>query len=348
MASYISYQPSDFFNVVEYTGTGAGLTVTGVGFSADSTLIKNYTGSAEHAWRWTDTVRGYNSQIATDNADAESTSTSALTSWNSDGFVLGAPVAAVNGSGLDFISYNWKAGTTSGKPTTSETITPSAYSYSVAQGISILKYAGTGSSGYINHGLGVVPKVMYLKNLDSGQWLVGSPDKIGVGYYMELNSTASRGGSSWDCNVTADTIELNGTSATGASISGNDYVLYAFTNARGFARHGGYVGNGNADGPFIYTGFRPAMTIIKKIYATESWYVGDKLRPGYNTNNYYQLFNTPAGQGTSTSIAMSMLSNGIKINNSDSAMNSDGTTYMYSAFAEFPFVSSNSKAGTAR
>jgi len=130
--------------------------------------------------------------------------------------------------------------------------------------------------------------------------------------------------------------------------NGQTFIAYCFSEVQGFSKFGSYIGNGNADGTFVYTGFSPAFLLIKNATDTENWYILDNKRPGYNTNNYYLLPSTSGAEGTSTTLATSLLSNGFKINNTDTSMNTTGKTYVYMAFAENPFVTSTGLPTTAR
>jgi hypothetical protein len=135
---------------------------------------------------------------------------------------------------------------------------------------------------------------------------------------------------------------------SGGNASGGTYVAYCFAEKKGFSKFGSYTGNGNADGVFCYTGMKPAFVMIKNTSATD-WYILDNKRPSYNTNNYYILPNTSYVQKEqSTSLATSLLSNGFKIENSDTSMNTSGQTYIYMAFAENPLVGTNNIPATAR
>ena len=342
MAEYISFQPSDFFNPTLYTGTGSELTVTGVGFQSDISWLKDRSASQHH--QLYDSVRGAGEVIYPNLSNVQGTVTQQLKSWNSDGYVIGTD-GSVNTSSNLYASWNWKAGSTSGKPTTDETLTPTSYSYSATQGLSILKYTGTGSSGLINHGLGVKPKLIIVKNLTVGDdWLVYSEECTGVGYGLVLNTTAEKTGSwSWDCNTTANTFEVNGTSSTGTSQSGQTYVAYCFANVQGYQKSGKYVGNGNADGTFVYTGFRPALVITKYVESggTGGWNIQDDKRNTYNAVDTILSANTDGADSTSSGNAMDFLSNGFKWRANYSDGNTSGGVFLYLAIAQFPLVSSN-------
>jgi len=341
--AYISFQPSDFFSTKLYTGTAAELAITGVGFQPDVTWIKCRSLVKNHYLF--DSVRGATKNLAPNDTDVEATSAQRLKSWQSDGFTLGTS-AGTNDSAATFASWNWKAGTTSGL--SGGTITPSAYSFNTTSGFGIYKYTGTGANATIPHGLGVAPHLVIVKHLSgASDWEVGSTSYTSWAYHQGLNLTNAESSSATCWNSTAPTSTVFSVGTNGAiNGSGQTYVAYVFANVKGYSKMGTYTGNGNADGPFIYTGFRPAFAIRKILDSTDSWYLTDSKRLGYNPQNDYLFAN--ATQTESSLTRFDFLSNGIKIRTTDGGDNGNGNTYMYIAFAEFPFVSSNSKAGTAR
>ena len=345
MAAYISFQPSDFFNTKLYTGTGSSNAITGVGFQPAFTWIKARAGSKSH--RLFDSTRGVTKWIASDNTGAESTTAESLKSFDSDGFTLGT-YDHVNDNTVTFVSWNWKAGTTTGIAG-SPSITPTAYSFNTTSGCSILTYTGTGANATLPHGLGVAPDMILTKELDAGgnDWGVYH-EAMGNTKAVWLNTTAAAGTSSTYWNNTSPTSTLFTVSTnTQSNGSGTDYVAYCFANKKGYSNSGWYEGSGNADGPFVYTGFRPAYVLIKKFYdAAENWFVFDDKRLGYNPDNDYQNPNLATADGTGDKI--NILSNGFKCIDTAADINQNGTHMLFMAFAEFPFVSSNSKATVAR
>ena len=343
MAAYISFQPSDFFNTVLYTGTAAENVITGVGFSSDFTWVKRRNSSGAHYAF--DTVRGATKAIIPNDTDIEDTNAEFLKSWESDGFTLGTS-GGPNGA-YTYASWNWKGGTTSGLAAGTHAVT--GYSYSATAGISIITYTGDNTAGTITHGLGAVPKMIITKTLNSTvDWFVYHVTP-GAGKYMVLNDTAAQGSSSivWGNTTPTSTVFSLGAGAE-TNTSPREYVAYAFAEKSGFSKFGVYEGNGNADGPFIYTGFRPAFVIIKisSGSGTGNWYMFDNKRAGYNVENE-QLYCDTTGSTDSDDI-IDLVSNGFKIRGTEFGINADGKTIIYMAFAEFPFVSSNSKAGVAR
>ena len=345
--AYISFQPSDHFNPLLWSGTGGSSAKTGVGFAPDFAWIKSRTNTENHCL--SDTVRGANKQLRSDVDEAESSGTDDLTAFDGDGFTLGNG-GKVNATGQTYVGWSWKAGTTSGIAG-SPSITPTSYSFNATSGFSIIEYTGNGVSGAtLPHGLNAVPQLMIMKNRDATMDWVSYHQPIGNTKYLILNSTSAAGTSTTRWNDTTpgatlftigDTDKLNSDTV--------DYIAYVWAPIKGYSSFGQYTGNGNADGPFAYTGFRPAFVMIKRTNHTTDWRMYDNTRLGYNPDNNDLAANTTAVEGTGNEI--DLLSNGFKIRigaDAPNPLNGTSAPYVYMAFAEFPFVSSNSKAGTAR
>ena len=173
-------------------------------------------------------------------------------------------------------------------------------------------------------------------------------------YYNVLNTTAVRATNSGAWNNTNPTSTLIHLGDGGnVNSSGSDYIMYAFAPKPGFSNIGGFKGNNNTNGPFCYTGFRPAMVIIKNASGTEAWNCWDNKRntPVGSKNAAYTVLepnSTAAETSGSTGQVIDMLSNGFKVRTTSTEVNQSGCDSIYLAFAEFPLVSSNSKIGTAR
>ena len=345
--AYISFQPTDFFNTVLYTGNGSTQTITGTGFQPNLTWIKGRDNT--EYYRLYDSVRGATKEIYSNANLAEGTNANSLTSWNADGFAVGTETG-VNTNTDDYSAWNWKAGTTSGL--SGGTITPSAYSINTTSGVGIYQYAGTSSNGTIAHGLGTAPECVIVKKVSAADaWWVYHQG-TGAGKYMVLDTTAApvTNSAAWNDSAPTDTLIHLGTAGNTNSSSGSPtYIMYAFAPVKGFSSFGKYYGNNNDDGPFIYTGFRPAFLMVKQSNDVGDWLIMDDKRVGYNPdNNYFKANATSASQGAANKC--DILSNGFKPRSSGAGhdLNGASDTYNYMAFAEFPMVSSNSKAGTAR
>ena len=343
MAAYISFQPSDFFNTVLYTGTGATRTVTGAGFQPDFTWIKQRNGT--YVPQLYDTTRGAGYHLRSDSNAAQSAiDLTGLSAWTSDGFTLNDR-AQVNYDTGTFASWNWKAGTTSGL--SGGTITPSSYSINTTSGFGIYKYTGNSTSGAtIAHGLGVVPKMIIVKRTNAvAAWMVYH-EAMGNGKYMSLDTTAAEATSASAWNDTSPTSTLFSLGDGGnVNNSAGTYVAYVFSDVKGFSKFGSYTGNASAtNGTFVYTGFRPAFILAKVTNYGAAWTLYDNKRLGYNPDNKQFDANSAGTEGNYKS---DIYSNGFKPFTADPQINGS-YNYTYMAFAEFPIVSSNSKAGTAR
>ena len=334
-------KPSDYFNTKLWTGTGSSNALTGVGFQPDWTWIKNRTDANSHVLQ--DAVRGVGNTIISNNTDAQSAEGAGdLTAFGSDGFTVGTN-GRVNGSGKNMVAWNWKAGTT-GSGTTGGSGTAKAYSYSVntTSGFSIVKYAGNGTAGHtIPHHLGTVPKVVIIKDLsDNENWTghfgaLNDPEKV-----LYLNSTDANTNQSGAFNTTTPTSSVF-TLGT-ANLTNNathDYIAYCFTDVQGFSKFGSYTGNGNADGTFVYTGFKPAFVILKNASSAQDWSMKDNKRPGYNVTDDILYPNGNYAEGSGGDI--DIVSNGFKIRTTAANTNGSGNTFIYMAFAEEPLVGDN-------
>ena len=330
-----------FFNPVLYTGTGSELTVTGVGFQSDWTWIK--CRNAVNHQREYDAVRGANVVLYPNLTNQQYTLTQELKSWTSDGFVMGTE-AEINTNTNTYVGWNWKMGTTSG--ISGGTITPSSYSFSATAAQSIIAYTGTGVAATVPHGLGVTPGLIICKRTDAADnWWVHVESLTGP-EYLVLNGTGAVASATAVFNDTLPdaTVFSIGTDV-GINASGGTYIAYCFAPIKGYSKFGVYIGNGNIDGPFVYTGFRPAC-IIRKKDGTDDWMMVDNKRLGYNPNNAY-LF--PSGGNAESDITrIDLLSNGFKLRTTDAGDNGSGTDYLYMAWAESPFVNSEGVPTNAR
>ena len=334
---------SDYFNTVLYTGNGSTQSITGVGFQPDWVWVKDRTNSYEHAIF--DAVRGVTKRLSSNATTAETTEANGLTAFGTDGFSVGS-TSNVNYNGYNFASWNWKANG-QGSSNTDGSIS-STVSANTTAGFSIVKWTGTGSASTVGHGLGVAPKCVIMKNLDdaSGHWWVYH-NSIGAGQRLLLNLTNASGANTDFVNNTAPTTSVFSVKNESNNTSGNDIIAYCFADKTGFSKFGSYTGNGNADGSFIYTGFKPAMVIIK-LYSTgaENWRIFDNKRIGYNPNNYKLYPSLNSAEGTSDLI--DIYSNGFKPRTTSIESNGSGNGYIYMAFAEAPLVGSNNVPCTAR
>ena len=341
-------KPSDYFETILFTGNGSnGHAISGLDFQPDWVWLKNRnTGNTHEAF---DSVRGATKTLYPDRSDEEYVnSTGSLTSFNSDGFTVGSGDGA-NKSGSGIASWNWKAGTSFTNDASSTGIgsIDSAGSFNNDAGFSIVSWTGTLANGTVKHGLNTAPKMILIKCRGTGSrsWVVYH-DSIGNTKHLTLQETDAAATSSASFNNTSPTSSVF---SLGSSNNANDnttMIAYCFAEKQGYSKFGSYTGNGNADGPFIYMGFKPAFVIFKDT-ATRSWYLMDNKRDPENVVNN-RLF-PDAGDGDSTGLnVLDFLSNGIKIKTNDVSVNASGNTYTFISFAENPFVTSTGVPATAR
>ena len=304
--------------------------------------------------RLQDSIRGAGKMLPSNSSGVEE-SLSEFVSFDTDGFTLNTSDAGYNSSSHTYCAWCFKAGTsfTNDASATSVGNTDSSGTASSTAGFSISKYVGAGSSLNIvvKHGLSAVPAVMITRNRDdANSWGVyhhkntSAPETD----YLRLDTT----------NATTDNAEIwNDTAPTSAVFTagdhsssnraGDDFISYFWNEVQGFSKFGSYVGNGNADGTFVYTGFRPAWIIIKNSSSgSTSWLMYDNKRPGYNEDNAYLLASSTDSEASDKDI--DILSNGFKIRINNSENNTSGDTYVYMAFAEQPFVNSSGVPNNAR
>jgi len=352
MAVYTAIDDSGLFmNTVLYTGTGSSNAITGVGFQPDLVWAKSRSNGTSNTL--TDAVRGVTEEIYSESTSAEGTNANGLTAFGADGFTVGSD-SGWNGSSRTFVAWNWKANG-SGSSNTDGSINTASTSANTTAGFSISKYVGTGSNGTIGHGLGVVPKIYIVKNLDAvGKWWFFPSFLNDAAKY--LDGFTSTGAIQTDGNgLTNSTLPTSslisiGTSST-INISSDNIICYAFAEIAGYSKFSTYVGNGNADGTFVYTGFRPAMVIIKtSSNSGENWHLYDSKRA--NAFNPIETYlpdpSLASAEATTSSWGMDFLSNGIKLRGTGSGINGNGYTFIYMAFAEAPFVNSNGVPCNAR
>ena len=281
---------------------------------------------------------------------AKETSSDSVTAYDSDGFTLGADSGTgnVNMTGTNYVSYNWKAGTTSGL--SGGTITPSSYSINTTSGYGVYAFTGTGSNGTIAHGLGATPDLVIVKRTDgTAGWIVqhqGMTADTGVLYIQTTHGEQAEAAMFNSTRPTSTVFSLGTASETNGS--GNEYIAYVWANIKGYQRMGTYKGNASdTDGTFVYTGFRPAFLMTKKINSTGNRIAVDSARNPYNEDTIFQI-EANVSTAEYDSARCDLLSNGFQCRATGSDANGAGDSYIYIAFAEFPTVSSNSKAGTAR
>jgi hypothetical protein len=326
---------SEHFNTVLYSGTGATQSITGVGFQPDWVWLKDRTVSGRDHQQ-IDSVRGATKTLKSSTTLAEQTLNS-VTSFDSDGFTVGNESGA-NASGSALVGWNWKAGGTA-VSNTDGTIT-SQVSANVDAGFSIVSWVHSSTTSTIGHGLTTAPNLIILKSRTTAyNWDVGSDD-IGWGNRMILNSTAASSGTAF-WNSTAPTSSVFTYAGSGAT-NGDAMIAYCFADVDGFSKAGSFIGNGSTDGPFVYTGFRPAFILAKSDVNGSYWVMHDSKRDTYNVSDKYVWANLSDAEGSLYS-KFDFLSNGFKCRNANDNVNYSGTAVYYIAFAENPFKYANAR-----
>ena len=330
-------KPNTQMNTVLYTGNGSTQSITGVNFQPDLVWYKSRSNAYNHGLF--DVVRGASNFIQSNSTDAEQV-TSGVTAFDSDGFSVGTN-AGGNASGQTYVGWNWKAGGTASS-NTDGSIT-SSVSANTTSGFSVVGWTGTGATATVGHGLGTTPKLFIVKERSEARnWPVVTTAIDGSWDSLYLNLTDAVGTSP----QSADSSVFNFTSSNEFNASGQTYISYCFANKAGFSRMGSYVGNGSADGTFVYTGFKPAFLMYKQSSASgESWIMHDNARNLFNVTNKRLLANANNAEADEP---IDFLSNGFKCRTSGAFQNASGSTYIYMAFAENPLVGTNGVPATAR
>jgi len=349
--AFINFQPKDYFNTVLYNGTGSSQSITGVGFQPDWLWQKSRSNSQDG--RIFDAVRGGSKVIYPSLTNAESTDAQLITSFDSDGFTMGSAGGNVNDSGTTNVAWNWRASGTSGSSNTDGSIT-STVSASTTSGFSVVKWTASGGNATIGHGLGAVPKMIIVKSLaNATSWMVYH-SAIGNNSEIYLNGTNAAAGSStaWqDTDPTSSVFYVAGGAGDGVNASG-DYIAYCFAEKKGFSKFSSYVGNGNANGGFLYCGFKPAFLLLKNSSdGAKNWEMLDNKRPSTGQNPADDILfpdTADAESSSQTDRLVDFVSNGVKIRGNSAQMNGNGNTHIFMAFAEEPLVASNGTPATAR
>ncbi len=341
---------TDYFNTKLYTGSGSAQSLTGVGFQPDWIWIKNRSYADHHKAvdrvRW---VSSSNSAQLSPNQTSAAGTQGIITSFDSDGFTLTTGDRGWNSSnGDNFVSWNWKANG-QGSSNTDGTINTTYTSASTTSGFSISTWTGTGSNGTIGHGLGAVPKMLIIKSTSNTQaWMVYH---VGPGNNSEgqiTNGAFSASSTAWqDTDPTNQVFYVSGSAGDSVNASGYTYVGYAFAEVKGFSKIGSYTGNGNADGTFVYTGFKPSWVMIKRYDSgTLDWNMYDNKRLGYNGGDA-PLFANLSNAESNDYGRIDLVSNGFKIRTSNDQLANNGGSFLYMAFAEAPLVTSGNIPATA-
>lgn len=312
-------KPSAQFDVETFTGTGATRSKTGLGFQPDLVWFKGRSGATDHALY--DSTRGVQKQWESNTSTDETTETTGLTAFNSDGYTIGS-LAQINTNTATYVAWMWKEGAT--------------------PGLDVVTYTGAGA-GTVAHNLGVVPKFIIVKARTTA-----STDQTAKVYHaslanteaLDLGATSAKatGSSLWNSTTpTSSVFSVGSTNGT----SGDTYVAYAFSEVAGFSRFGSYTGNASTDGPFVHCGFRPRFVMVKRTDSTGDWYIWDTARDTYNASLAELLANSTATEAGTADL--DTLSNGFKLRATTAAFNASGGTFVFAAFSEAAFKYANAR-----
>jgi len=322
-------KPSDYFETTTYSGNNSNQSITSLDFAPNWVWFKGRSGTnSEQDHQLFDTVRGVEKRLASNTNGAESTDDVGLTAFNSNGWTMGS-ASQINGASTTYVGWSWKK--------------------TADAGFDIVSYSGNNSTNrQISHSLSAKPDMMLVKCRQAGLWKIYH-SSLGATKYLVLSDTAGvvDNNSTWnDTEPTSSNFTLGDDG--NVNETGETYINYLFAEKQGYSKFGSYEGNGNADGTFVYLGFKPAFLIVKPIDATDNWVMFDNKRLGFNSStspfNFYANKNfaetTDTGQ-------LDFVSNGFKIRNGGGTVNKT-STYIYMAFAEQPFVTSTGVPATAK
>ena len=332
--------PSAYFKVQIYNSSGADNNAitfndTATTMQPDLVWIKTYDTTNQHAIY--DSVRGVTKYLRSNASQDSRVDADSLTDFDSNGFTVDADA---NGIGVNYgdenqVAWCWKESATSG--------------------FDIVSFTGNATARTISHSLSAVPAFITVKNIDqdtsgsgSAHWFTYHKGNTAAPEtdYLELDTSDATADDATIWNDTAPTSSVFSVGTSdGTNKSGDDFIAYLFAEKQGFSKFGVYTGNGNADGAFVYTGFRPAFLIIMNADSGGSnKYIFDNKRLGYNLDNNRLDVNTSAAQGTDD--RLDLLSNGFKSRNTGNP--NTATSWVYLAFAEAPLVNSNGVPGCAK
>ena len=346
--------PSQYFTITLWTGNATDdraitNSANAGDFQPDWIWYKERDGTSEH--RVFDSSRGASKRLEPNNTNAEATDTSNHKSFDSNGFTIGTS-GSTNENGKTYVAWQWKA---NGGSTTSFNESGSnpggTHQANTTAGFSIVTYTGTGSNGTVQHGLSSAPELVIVKQRDDAahDWQTGSDELSSWAYRLKLNDNVSQASVATSFNSTAPTSSVF---TVGSNDDVNEdahgYVGYCFHSVQGYCKVGAWKGNGSANGPYIYTGFRPKWILHKDLGSTEQWQIKDTTRYPNNPNYYPIYANLSNVEGNNTNSSVDFLSNGFKIRTSDGSHNTSGNTYLYYAIAEQPWCSSKGVPSNAR
>ena len=342
-------KPSDYFNTVLYTGnSGSNRGITGVGFQPDWVWLKTRSKANSHIL--IDSVRGQE-RLRSNTTGGEVDVSSEFISFDTDGFTVTENAAnEMNNNSTTYANWNWKAGTSFTNDASSTGIgsIDSTGSVNTDAGFSICSFTGTGSNGTVKHGLSTAPKMIIFKNRPQAEGWIVYHQAISNTHFLTLNTTGVAVDNATMFNDTSPTSSVFSVGSNhGTNGPSHAMIAYCFADVKGYSKFGSYTGNGNADGTFVYTGFKVGWLMIKRTTAVDTWHLVDNKRDPHNMVEQNQSPDT-AYADNANAVDFDFLSNGFKLRNNDNNGNNSGDTYIYMCFAENPFVTSTGVPATAR
>ena len=337
-------KPTDYFNTNLWTGTGDSTTaVTGVGFQPDWVWVKNRDVGDDHMLF--DAVRGVTKRLFSNSTAAEGTDAQTLTSFDSDGFTTGNNRATGGDSGNKMVAWNWLAA--NGTASNSNGSITSTVSANTTAGFSIVSWTGNGTDdATVGHGLSQKPDMVIIKARENtSSWATWHKSLTGSDYLLFLDATDAQSQYTTILKNQSSSVLTLGTNSASNS-NGQGFIAYCFAEKKGYSKFGSYTGNGSSSNePFVYLGFKPAIIFYKRASdGTNNWSVFDNKRDPHNEIEKQLNPNLSNAEGSSS--RGDFLSNGWKVGGGSSgSVNNSGSTYIYMAFAENPFVGNDS--GTA-
>ena len=331
MAAYTTIDdPSLYLRIKLYAGNATNDTAitwdeTDTNMQPNLLWFKSRTDTQSHAL-W-DSVRGALKRLIPNSTGAEGDEATNLDSIDSNGFTVDNE-AIVNGTSRDYVCWGWKESTTAG--------------------FDIVSYTGTGSNQTISHGLSAALDFIIVKNrATTNQWCIyNRPRSAEKFLHLDASDTESDASTPWqDTEPTSSVFSVGASNLTNGD--GNAMIAYCFAPIQGFSKFGSYIGNGNASGTFVYTGFKPAFVMIKCTDSAQDWVIRDNKRDTDNPTQKRLMPNITDAEGSVTA-DFDFLSNGFKARGTGLNFNGSGNTYIFMAFAEQPFVNSEGVPCNAR
>jgi hypothetical protein len=315
-----------------YTGNASTQTITNAaGFKPDFVWTKSRANAYQP--NLYNSISGVNKFLQSNNTNAETTLVGSLTSFNSNGYTLGNQDNSNFTNGSTAVGWQWQAGQGSTSTNTAGSVT-STVSVNTTAGFSVATFTSPLATAFtIGHGLGVAPKFIIMKSLSTaGTWFVYHAS-LGATMYLVLQTTAAQASAAQPWNNTAPTFSL----ISMANLAAANRVAYSWAEIAGFSKFGSYTGNGSADGPFVYTEFRPKFIMMKNASAIGNWLIKDTSRNPFNITTANLYPNLTNAEDVVATAYIDILSNGFKLRGTYADINGSTNQIVYAAFAENPF-----------